>query len=270
MKTRFFVIVTLALALCACSAPKHISYVQDASNGYSGASNAEAMVLKLMPGDQISVIVTCKDPALTSLFNLPYVAQRIGSVNELSNSIGQGISGYLVAADGCIDFPVAGKIKVAGHSREEVADIIKTELQNRNLVKDPVVTVEYMNLGVAVMGEVNKPGRYTLAKDGLTVFDALSMAGDLTIYGRRENVKVVREVNGDRKVYELDLCSMDSLLQSPAFYVQQNDIVYVEPNDVRARQSTVNGNNVLSTSFWISIASLASTITMLIWQFTRK
>jgi len=131
-------------------------------------------------------------------------------------------------------------------------------------VKDPVVIVEYANLGFNVMGEVNKPGRYSFDRDHLTILDAISMAGDLTIQGRRYNVFVMREEGDERVTYRLNLQNAQELLQSPAYYLQQNDVVYVEPNEFRSRQTTVNGNNVLSASFWISVASLLTSIAVLI------
>ena len=146
--------------------------------------------------------------------------------------------------------------------REEVAAYIKEQLTSSNLAKDAVVTVEFMNLSVSVMGEVSRPGRYNITRDNFTIFDALSSAGDLTITGKRDGVIVLREENGVQKKYTIDLCSAQDVLQSPVFYLQQNDMVYVEPNDVRARQSTINGNNVRSTSFWLSLASLATTISL--------
>ena len=159
-----------------------------------------------------------------------------------------------------------GKLHVQDMTREEVAVYIKKELQSHDLIKDPVVTVEFMNLSVNVMGEVNRPGRYNIDKDHLTILDALSQAGDLTIYGKREKVLVLRNENGKQRVYGINLCSADHLYSSPVYYLQQNDVVYVEPNDTKARQSTVNGNNVRSTSFWISLASLLTTISVLIFK----
>lgn len=176
----------------------------------------------------------------------------------------RGVSGYTVDLQGNIDFPVLGKVHVADMTREEVAVLIKSELQSRDLIKDPVVTVEYMNLSISVMGEVNRPGRYNIDKDHLTILDALSQAGDLTIFGKREKVLVLRNEDGKQRVYGINLCSAEHLYTSPVYYLQQNDVVYVEPNDTKARQSTVNGNNVRSTSFWISLASLLTSIAVLI------
>ena len=150
------------------------------------------------------------------------------------------------------------------HVRHKIASYIKEELVSKNLVKDPVVTVEFMNLTVSVLGEVANPGRFNIDKDKLTLLDALSMAGDLTVYGKRENVLVQREENGKQTLYQVNLNSGYDLYASPVYYLQQNDIVYVEPNSMKARQATVNGNNVRSASFWMSLASLLTTITVLI------
>jgi polysaccharide export outer membrane protein len=171
---------------------------------------------------------------------------------------------YTVDSDGNIDFPVVGKLHIAGMNREQVAAYVKDQLVSKDYVKDAVVTVEYANLGYSVLGEVSKPGRFNIDKDRITILDAISAAGDLTIYGKRENILVQREENGERKFYRVNLNSGENLYSSPVYYLQQNDIIYVEPNTMRARQSNVNGNNVLSASFWVSLASLATTITALI------
>ena len=212
-----------------------------------------------------------RDPQLTDLFNLPYVSRQLGvssryNYSGYNGSTSQGISGYTVDANGDIDFPVLGKIHVAGMRREEIATHIKNELITKNLVKDPVVTVEFMNLCISVLGEVNTPGRFNIDRDCVTILDALSMAGDLTIYGKREKVLVLRQEGDLQRVYGINLTSGEHIYTSPAYYLQQNDVVYVEPNNVKARQSTVNGNNVRSTSFWISLASLLTSIGILIFN----
>ena len=156
-----------------------------------------------------------------------------------------------------------GSVYVAGMTREEIAAHIKSELISQNLIKDPVVTVEFMNLTVSVLGEVANPGRYSIDKDYITLLEALSMAGDMTIFGKRDKVLVLREVEGQQRVYGVDLRSAEQLYNLPVYYLQQDDVVYVEPNSMRARQSTVNGNNVLSATFWMSLVSLITTVTVL-------
>lgn len=262
--------MTGMLAFNSCSSSKEVVYFQDLRPGESEIKLPEVQPITVRPEDKISIIVNSRDQELTNLFNLPYVTKRLGQP-ALKNGISgftndQGVSGYTVDTEGNIDFPVLGKVHVEGMQRGEIAETIKNELVNKNLVKDPVVTVEFMNLSVSVMGEVNNPGRFSIDRDRITILDALSLAGDLTIYGNRSKVLVLREENGVQRTYGIDLTSGEYVYTSPAYYLQQNDLVYVEPNAVRARQSTVNGNNVRSTSFWISLASLLTSIGILIFN----
>ena len=251
------------LAVPSCSTPKEISYFQDLES-VEGQRIGGAKGITVRPKDKISIIVNCKSPELTALFNLPYVTQRLGenSRSTITSGYSQGyISGYTVDDRGCVDFPVLGEVHVAGMTREEIASEIKRELREQGQATDAVVTVDFMNLYYQVLGEVARPGRYAIDKDALTILDAIGAAGDLTIYGRRDRVKVLRDEGGRMRTYEVDLCSASDLIASPVYYVRQNDVIYVDPNDVRARQSTVNGNNVRSTSFWISLTSLAASVT---------
>ena len=186
--------VVLLLFLEACSTSKEVAYFQDLRPGESELALTAPVEIKIQPKDKLSIVVNSQDFRLNNLFNLPVVSQQLGM--EGSSNSNRGVSGYTVDSKGNIDFPVLGEIQVSGMTREEVATHIKKELQSHDLVKDPVVTVEYMNLSVAVMGEVNNPGRFNIDKDNLTILDALSQAGDLTIYGKREKVLVLQETTG--------------------------------------------------------------------------
>ena len=255
--------------LTSCGSSKKVVYFQDLKPGETEIQLPEVKAITVRPEDKISIIVNSRDPQLTDLFNLPYVSRQLGqslSRNGITTGTSQGVSVYTVNAEGEIDFPVLGKIKVAGMKREEIAETVKNKLITENLVKDPVVTVEFANLCISVLGEVNHPGRFSIDRDRLTILDALSMAGDLTIYGNRYKVMVLRQEGDIQRVYGVDLTSGNHIYTSPAYYLQQNDVVYVEPNDVKARQSTVNGNNVRSTSFWISLASLLTSVAILIFN----
>lgn len=266
---KLFLAPVAALLLFSCATPTNITYFQDVTDGgVDTVSTAQS--IRIRPGDKISIIVNSRDPQISNLFNLAYATRYVGDVNNaIASTQSTGVQGYAVAEDGTIDFPVLGSFKVGGLTREEIARGIKQELMDRNLVKDPVITVEYLNLKVSVLGEVTKPGRIAIDRDEFTILDAISAAGDLTIYGVRENVRVIRAENGVRKTYVVNLLSAKDLLSSPVYYLQQNDIIYVDPNDMRVRQSTVNGNNVRNTSFWISLASLATTITTAVFTFVR-
>ena len=270
-KPIYLLLILLAsvAALSSCGSSKQVVYFQDLKPGETEIKLPEVKAITIRPEDKISIIVNSRDPQLTDLFNLPFISRQLGQSlrsGVVYSGTNQGVSAYTVDADGEIDFPVLGKIYVAGMKREEIAECIKNELIKENLVKDPVVTVEFANLCVSVLGEVNNPGRFSIDRDRLTVLDALSMAGDLTIYGNRNKVMVLRQEGDVQRVYGLDLTSGNHVYTSPAYYLQQNDVVYVEPNAVKARQSTVNGNNVRSTSFWISLASLLTSVAILIFN----
>ena len=254
----------MVLAAVSCSTPKEISYFQDLQPGVTELTITDPVEIKVRPKDKLSILVNAQDQKLTNMFNLPIVSQQIGQESTGSSGTSRGVSGYTVDTDGYINFPVLGKIRVEGMTREQIAEYLTGQLKEQELIKDPVVTVEFMNLGVSVLGEVNRPGRISINRDNLTILDALSEAGDLTIFGKREKVLVLRQENGKQRVYGINLCSADQLYTSPVYYLQQNDVVYVEPNDTKSRQSTVNGNTVRSTSFWISLASLITSIAVLI------
>lgn len=254
------------ILLTACRAPQ-ISYFQDAQDNASLAVQ-DGGVIKLRPMDEVVIAVNTKDPQYTNMLNLPYTSSRIGNSNTSSRvtAQSQGILSYKIDGEGYIDFPLLGKIKAAGLSREELASKIKQELLDKKKATDDplIVTVEFVNLNISVLGEVKSPGRYGITKDKTTILEAISMAGDLSIYGERDEVMVMREEDGKQKTYIADLTSIDKLLNSPVYYMQQNDIVYVKPNSMRQRQATVSGNTVYTPSFWISVASLLTTITALI------
>lgn len=264
---RCLLLAACAALLSSCATPKEVVYFQDLQQGDASLAAVQAKEIRVRPDDKISIIVNSRDPQLTDLFNLPYVSRQLGqTLRSVTSTYGQsqGVSGYTVDSDGNIDFPVLGKIHVEGMTREEIGRCIKDELVGQDLVKDPIVTVEFMNLTVSVMGEVAKPGRYAIERDRITILDALSMAGDLTIYGRRDAVMVQRMEGDTLQVYQLNLVSGQDVYNSPAFYLQQNDLVYVAPNDVKVRESTVNGNIIRSTSFWISLGSLLTSVAVLI------
>ena len=254
----------MVLAAVSCSTPKEISYFQDLQPGVTELTITDPVEIKVRPKDKLSILVNAQDQKLTNMFNLPIVSQQIGQESTGSSGTSRGVSGYTVDSFGDINFPVLGKIRVEGMTREQIADYLTKQLKEQELIKDPVVTVEFMNLGVSVLGEVNKPGRISINRDNMTILDALSEAGDLTIFGKREKVLVLRQEDGKQRVYGVNLCSPDHIYTSPVYYLQQNDVVYVIPNNTKSRQSTVNGNTVRSTSFWISLASLITSIAVLI------
>ncbi len=244
----------LLIGVASCTTPKNVTYFQDLTETVMPAP--EPVLTRVKPMDKLSIQVKTKDAQLVNLFNLTLPGDRVG----------EGYSDYTVTPEGTIDFPVLGELKVAGLTRGELSAFIKGELMGRELVKDPVVTVEFLNAGFSVLGEVNRPGKFTFNKDQITLLEALSMAGDLNIQGQRDNIAVVRHEEDGIHTYRVDLTNFAELEQSPAYYVRQDDVIYVEPNSIKKRQTTVNGNNVLSAGFWVSIASLLASIAVLIFK----
>lgn len=240
------------LSATSCGTPKNVAYFQDLNNNPDTVIILQNRVITVKPTDKIYIGVKSKDPQISQLFNLT------GGTSAYNMS--QDAYYYTVDSKGDIDFPVVGKIQVAGLTREEIAEKVKKSLVDASLVKDPTVTVSLSNLHYSMMGEVAKPGQYAIEEEKVTILDAISKAGDLTIQGKRNDVMVLRQENGHQKIYKINLCSGRDIFNSPAYYLQQNDVVYVTPNDTKKRSSTLNGNTVQSTGFWMSISSLIVTI----------
>lgn len=264
------VLAAAALWLASCSTPKDIAYFQDAEALNGMAVQAEQQ-FRLRPGDKICIVVNSSNPMLEQQFSLTTMkpSYTLGSTSAPRSASTPGSSqmvAYTIDEQGTIEFPVLGKISVGGKTRNEVAEYIQDRLIARDLVSDPIVTVEYVNIGVNVLGEVKNPGHIDIDRDQYTIVDAIAKAGDLTITGDRRTVTVTRQVDGVNQVYVVDLTNMQSTLTSPAYYLQQNDLVYVAPNSKRMRESKASGNTFNTPAVWISIVSLLATITALIFK----
>ena len=254
----FSVIYVVLTCVSSCAPVKDIAYFQDkAINSPEKVDKHGGIIIQAK--DMLSIVVSSRNPELAAMFNL--------SSGAATSSEGGAKSGYVVDNIGCIDFPVLGTMQVAGLTRWELSDMIKDKLSKGGLLTDAVVNVQFMNFKFSVLGEVNSPGTYTIDSDGLTLLQSIAYAGDLTLYGKRGNVSVIREQNGSRVIYEVDMCSVD-MFKSPAYYIQQNDIIYVEPSENRAKMSTIDDKSLRMTSIIISssslLVSLATMITSLI------
>ena len=179
----------LLLMLSACNSTKEVIYLQDVEP-YKAQEIAQKFKMYIRTDDLLAIMVNSKDPELALPFNMPVVTYQVGTQTMPQ----QKILGYLVDVNGEIDFPILGKLKVAGLTRLQLTELIKQKLIEEDLIKDPVVTVQFLNFKISVMGEVARPGSFTINSDRITLLEALSMAGDLTIYGRRDRVAVIREV----------------------------------------------------------------------------
>ena len=265
MKIKALLFLSSFLLLSSCASVKNIAYFQNKLVDQPEKIDKHAGIV-IQPKDMLSIVVSSKNPELVVIFNLPVVSYQAGS--EVVSSGYQRLMGYVVDNEGYIDFPVLGPIKVSGLTRWELSELIKNKLLEGGYLTDAVVTVEFMNFKVSVIGEVNSPGTYSVEGDKVTILQAISLARDLTIFGQRENVSVIRERDGERTIYEVNLCDV-SLFKSPAYYLQQNDIVYVQPSDIKARQSTTDDKALRMTSILVSSGSLLVSVATLIISLVR-
>lgn len=270
MKLKYlFAMSVLLTALYSCQPAKEVAYFQDIPVETT-IQLAEQQQIKLQPGDKITIVVSSKDPQLANLFTLTTTSRRAGSSSNTDSSNGGNgyVPLYTILEDGTIDFPVLGTIPVAGMSRLELARNLKERLISTEMIKDPIITVEYANLSVYALGEISRAGEIAIDRDRFTILDAIAKAGDLSIQGKRKNITVLRTEGNVQNVYKVDLTSMESVVNSPVYYMKQGDIIYVEPTQKRANDSTINGNSMLTPTFWISLASslisLGTTIAVLL------
>lgn len=242
-KMRCLLIVISSILLTGCASRKDIVYFQGESA--SPESIANKYTPTIQPDDQLVITVSGRDFETTKPFNqVNYYYQREGDVRQQS---------YLVDAEGSIEFPVLGKVELGGLTRTEAIAKMKSLLSE--YVIDPGVIINIINFRITVLGEVRNPGTYPLENERITILEALGLAGDLTINGVRNNVLVIRETDEKKEFYRVDLTS-DSVINSPVYYLKQNDVVYVEPNKAQINSSTYSRN----TSVIIAIASLIITV----------
>ena len=260
MKIWNYMLMCVVVLCTSCASSKKVVYLQDVVP-LKQQDIEQKYEVYIHNDDLLAIMVNSKNPELALPFNMPMVTYQLGSESGGQ----QRVLGYLVDTNGDIDFPILGKLHVAGLTRMQLTEMIKQRLIDEDLIKDPIVTVQFLNYKVSVMGEVNAPGSFNISGDRITLLEALSMAGDLTIYGRRDRVAVIREKDGKRTILMHDLRSSD-IFNSPCYYLQQNDIVYVEPNKAKAEQTDINQNKSLGVWFGaisalVSIASLIVTLT---------
>ncbi|MBR2352712.1 MAG: polysaccharide biosynthesis/export family protein [Alistipes sp.] len=245
-------IATIAI-LASCNSTKRVTYLQDVTNEsiISLAGNGQ---IRIKPHDRLTVIVSSKDPELAAPFNTTTSYSSLSS-NPLASTnptSAQALQIRTVDEKGDLYIPVIGVVHCAGKTRSELASEIAHKIIDGGYISDASVNIQFADMKFYVLGEVVRPGQFDITRDKITLLEALAMAGDMTIYGNRTNVSVIRKEEGkdQSKVYQVDLLSKDALL-SPAFNLQQGDVVYVQPNKYKAATSEINQNR----TFWISIAS---------------
>lgn len=263
-KTVFPLLVTLCF-LSACSSSKRITYLQESQDFYKEVSKVPKLYdAKIKIKDMLTISVSCSQPEVTAPFNLvvssPTTA-NMGAYNYASSQPTLQI--YQVDNEGDIYFPVIGKLHIEGMTKSELEKFIVLKLRKYIQEEIPTVIVRFIDYKFSVLGEVNRPGQYTSGSNKVNIFEALAQAGDMTIYGRRDNVKLVREDNeGKQNIVILDLTQED-IIDSPYYYLEQNDIIYVEPNKAKSRSARVSSTTTVwltATSILVSIASLITTI----------
>ena len=227
MSRILFLFLSALLALSSCVSSKDFVYLQDMQVGerYHFERKHEAVVHR---DDRLSITVSCKQPELALPFNAQNAAVKVSSTGEISASADGTDKGYRVDVDGNIDFPMLGKINVEGRTLAEVTQLIKNGIIEGNFIKNPLVSVDFLNFKYTVLGAVGSNGTYTVRGDRVTLLEAIANAGDLATNARVDKVTVIREIGNERQIFVHDLRS-SNIFNSPCFYLQQNDIVYVEP-----------------------------------------
>jgi len=260
------ILITLVLALSSCSVPKNVTYFQNLETPGTPVSPQAASTFeaKIKPKDLLAITVVASNLEATQIYNL--IVPQI-STNITTNSYTQpALQPYLVEQDGTIDFPTLGTLQVAGLTRTELKKLILDKIRSAFNKEIPIITINILNFSINVLGEVANPGRLTVTNERFTILDAIAQAGDLTLYGKRDNIKVLREHADGSKEYLTVNLNDQNIIYSPAYYLEQNDIVYVEPNNVRKRSSSIGAAETLS----ISVISTLISITSLLVTILRK
>jgi len=257
MRCKFLFLLLVFISVMSCKVPENVVYFQDSKDlEQISSKNSFTPVFKV--DDIVSILVSASDMDAARPFNLMGGSSIISSAGEgapaSSGSSGEGPT-YLIDEEGNIDFPVLGSVKIAGFTRIEVKNMLKEKL--KVYINDPIVSVRIQNFKITVLGEVRTPGAYTIPNERITIIEALGLAGDMTIKGKRANVMVIRENEGVNTYYRVDLTSK-SIFESPVYYLAQNDVLYIEPNNSQIRTSKTNNNTlaIILSVFGVALTSI--------------
>lgn len=263
MKKLYLLFFLLPLVLTGCSSYQKSLYLQNDAV-INQSTQGQLYDFRIMPKDILTILVSTTDPAASAPFY-----RKLGQDKETTSSSTVGMQnldllGYLVDNNGEIDFPVLGKIQVIGLTTRECEALLREKLKPY-LKETPLVTVSSSNYKFSVLGEVNAPGTYTVQDEKVTIFEAIAQAGDMTLFSIRDDVQLLREDSeGRRQVIHLNLNDAN-ITQSPYFYLQQNDVIYVKPTKAKVRTNTFNSN----ASMWITILSVLTSVTSLVLALTK-
>lgn len=265
MKIRTLILSFAILsALASCTSYKSVPYMQNPDVVNAFKESLPLYDAKIMPKDLLSITVNTSDPQAAAPFNLTVQTPLNAALTNINTTTQPTLQQYLVNNKGEIDFPVIGRLQVGGLTKNQAEDLIREKLQPY-LKESPIVTVRMSNYKISVLGEVARPGTFTVGNEKVNILEALAMAGDMTVYGIRDNVKLIREdAEGKREIITLNLNNAE-LVVSPYYYLRQNDILYVTPNKTKAKNSDIGS----STTLWFSATSILVSIASLIVNITR-
>lgn len=267
MKHKYLIFfLTVLILFASCKSYEKVVYLQQA--GTPAVMNSEEQYPMPEPvireGDLLVITINTNTPEAAIPFNLPLIPGNTATSYSMrgSNNLsyGLGLQNYLVDAQGMLTFPVIGQLKVAGLTKTQLADLLRGKMYPQFLNEDPIVLIRFGNFRISVLGEVARPGTYPIDNERVSILEALALAGDMTIYGNRANVLLVRETNGMRESVRIDLRDKNLIL-SPYYYMQQNDVLYIEPNAPRQRSSGISTAETISISI---VGTLISLTTLLI------
>ncbi len=252
-KTSIVVTLLAILLFSSCGTTQEVTYFQDESlAGYEPLDFNTDVVYKT--NDKISIIVSSLDPEAARPFNLPTISEGQSAIVTQGSTKMQT---YLVDKFGNIEFPVLGQIKIGGLGRTEATELLKERL--KEYLKNPIINIRLINFTVTVLGEVRNPGTFVLEDEKISLSEALGYAGDLTIYGRRDNVLLIRDNNGKKQYAKFDLTSI-SVLNNQSYYLAQDDVIYISPNKAKARSASYNQNTAVVISALAVLVSLTAII----------
>ena len=251
------IIILATILITSCGTKEDIVYF----NGVSSKDNIvgiDSYSPTYHIDDELVIVVNALDPEAARPFNQTSVSYT----EDIRSSVGrERIQSYLIDSDGIIKFPVLGEIKLSGLNREQATNLIEDKLTD--YIKDPIVNIRTLNYKITVLGEVNRPGSYTTPNERITLIEALALAGDMTIYGERENVLVIQDYDGKKTYTRVNLKSQE-LFESPVYYLSQNDVVYVEPNKTQAKSSSIGpSTGVIFSALGVLISTTALIITII-------
>lgn len=263
MKTRDLLLIAAGvLIISSCGSTRKIPYLTDVDNlsQYELDQAAKIYEARIMPKDILTISVNTTVPEAAAPFNLGSNAGS-GVVNTGVSITGGELQTYIVDNEGFIDYPVIGRLKVLGMTRVQLQNDIKNKIHPEYITEAPIVNVRFKNYKISVLGEVSKPGTYTLQNEQCTIFDALALAGDLTIYGKRDNVLLLREdATGKKSITRINLQNASLLTNPNTYYLQQNDVLYVEPNKTKAKSSKIGPAESLTISLISTLVSVSTLI----------